>query len=69
MVVAPFGAAVLYVPPRSALLALLGSLFTTVPWAGVTVLFGVPLYLLGRGLDEDAGSVDESERTSSVTAD
>ncbi|WP_164471843.1 hypothetical protein [Halosimplex salinum] len=69
VVVAPFGAAILYYPTGSALLALLGSLITTIPWAAATVLFGLPLYLLGRGLGESGEPADGAERTSRVSAD
>jgi len=69
LVLAPFGAAALFGTPRSLLYALLGSLVTTLPWAAGTVLFGVPLYLLGRGLDRDDGAPDETERTRPASAE
>ncbi|WP_436927874.1 hypothetical protein [Halosimplex amylolyticum] len=72
LVLSPFGAAVLFHPPASAILALLGSLFTTIPWAAATVCFGVPLYLLGREYGRTgrgAGQVGPSSRQPSATAD
>jgi len=66
---APFGAAVLFGTPRSLLYALLGSLVTTLPWAAGTVLFGVPLYLLGRDLGQTGDAPDETERTKPASAE
>ncbi|PSQ23136.1 hypothetical protein BRD06_09465 [Halobacteriales archaeon QS_9_67_15] len=66
---APFGAAVLFGTPRSLLYALLGSLVTTLPWAAGTVLFGVPLYLLGRDLGQAGDAPDETERTRPASAE
>ncbi|WP_135363867.1 hypothetical protein [Halosimplex halophilum] len=68
LLASPFGAAVLYAPSASPLWGVLLSAFTTVPWTAATVAFGFPLYLLGRGLGDDAGSVDGSERTSGASA-
>ncbi|WP_415380830.1 hypothetical protein [Halosimplex sp. TS25] len=61
LLVAPFGAALLYAPISSPLLGLLLSLLTTVPWAAATVCFGFPLYLLGRGLDLEARPTDGTD--------
>jgi len=69
LVAAPFGAAVLYVPSASPLLGVLLSVFTTVPWAAATVAFGVPLYLLGRGLDDDGDPGGTDDRMVSAGAD
>jgi len=68
LLAAPFGAAVLYAPSASPLLGLFVSAFTTVPWAGATVAFGVPLYLLGRGPDDD-GPLDDGEHRTPASAD
>ncbi|QLH77547.1 hypothetical protein HZS55_09660 [Halosimplex rubrum] len=68
-VLAAFGAAVLYAPSASPVFGLLVSLFTTVPWAGATVLFGFPLYLLGRGPGERTDPVGGSDRTDPTSAD
>lgn len=69
LLAAPFGAAVLYAPSASPLLGLLVSLFTTVPWAAATVAFGLPLYLLGRGSEEDGDSSADSERRAPASVD
>ncbi|WP_436932287.1 hypothetical protein [Halosimplex halobium] len=69
LLVAPFGAAVLYTPSASPLLGILLSVFTTVPWAAATVAFGLPLYLLGRGPDADGGAVDSADWTERASVD
>ncbi|MFC7139401.1 hypothetical protein ACFQMA_06060 [Halosimplex aquaticum] len=69
LALSPFGAAVFFHPPASAAIALLGSLFTTIPWAAATVCFGVPLYLLGRELGRDGtvtGGTSPATRDPSV---
>lgn len=67
-VASPVGAAVLYHPPASPVFALLGSLITTVPWAAATLLFGFPLYLVGRDPRESASS-DQTAPSSGVRGD
>ncbi|WP_459192689.1 hypothetical protein [Halosimplex sp. J119] len=69
LVVSPVCAAVLFHPPSSPLLAVLLSIFTTIPWAGATILFGVPLYLLGRGIGEKTGPDGEVDPLSAASAD
>jgi hypothetical protein len=69
LVLTPFGAAVFVGALNSPLLTLLASLLTTVPWAAGTVLFGVPLYLLGREPDEDGDHTDEAGLTSTVSGE
>jgi len=69
LVASPFGAAVLYAPSASPLFGLLLSAFTTVPWAAATVAFGVPLYLLGRGLDGDGDPGGTDDRATPASAD
>ena len=68
LLAAPFGAAVLSAPSASPLVGLFVSLFTTVPWVGATVAFGLPLYLLGRTPDA-ADPTDDSERRTPASAD
>ncbi|WP_436909393.1 hypothetical protein [Halosimplex marinum] len=69
LLVAPFGAAVIYAPSASPLLGVLLSVFTTVPWAAATVAFGFPLYLLGRGADGNDDAVGRADRTEHASAD
>lgn len=69
LLAAPFGAAVLYAPSATPLFGLLVSLFTTVPWAGATVAFGLPLYLLARAPDAAMDSVNDSGRRTPATTD
>jgi len=68
LLLAPIGAAAIVHPPRIPLFALLWSLFTTVPWAGATLLCGFPLYLAGRGSAAVSGG-DTTEHSSGASAD
>ncbi|MFB6139639.1 MAG: hypothetical protein ABEJ26_04295 [Halosimplex sp.] len=68
-VLAPFGAAVLFQPSISPVYGLIGSILTTIPWTCATALFGVPLYLLGRALDDERDPTVGDARADRASAD